>query len=195
MQGDDILSVIFLTLICIIVSAIVMKLTPGNSNLIVPSFAVICVGMWIAYDYMTISRNVVRKKHRREKNNADEIQELVDDINQQSSMGGSYEDNGQDSEQDEDKEPTPKKQNDSEFDIDMYNGNGDIRKIYQEMSNSGDTQLANRMKYIGMQPKLSKDIRANWNKHGLLPYVEAELAEGEAKHWYGNDTDETYGPM
>lgn len=85
----------------------------------------------------------------------------------------------------------------NEFDIDYYrdpNKEFDIRLVYNEMGGDGDTAICNRMKYSGMQAKLSKDIRAVYNKHSIEPYFQEELNEQENKIWY-EATDETYGPL
>jgi hypothetical protein len=85
----------------------------------------------------------------------------------------------------------------NEFDIDYYRDPDkefDIRLVYNEMGGDGDTAICNRMKYSGLQAKLSKDIRAVYNKHSIEPYFQEELNEQENKIWY-EATDETYGPL
>ena len=51
-MGEDILSVIFLALICIVIAGIVHRIAPGQ--MMVPTFALIAVCLWIAYDYMLL---------------------------------------------------------------------------------------------------------------------------------------------
>lgn len=81
----------------------------------------------------------------------------------------------------------PQKIADDEFDIDVYNGVGDIENIYRKMGTIGDNLICNRMKYMGMQPKLSKDIRAAYNKYTMQPMFEEELREQADKIWWEND--------
>jgi hypothetical protein len=204
MHGDDILSVIFLALICIVISGIVMKTAPKHSNLIIPSFAVIAVGLWIAYDYMLRSRLKKVEQQMNNVNSKQVINDLVDEINARTALGGAHEpehnaapDNGKpkdpDAKEDVDDVPEPVKQGVYEFDIDMYNGQN-IQEVFMHMANSGDTQICNRMKYMGMQSKLSEDIRASFNKHSLEPYFVEELRENEALRWWG-DNDDIYGDI
>jgi hypothetical protein len=58
-MGEDILSVIFLALICIVIAGIIYNIAPGQ--MMVPSFALIAVCMWIAYDYILIQRHKAKK--------------------------------------------------------------------------------------------------------------------------------------
>lgn len=209
MHGDDVLSVIFLALICVVISAIVMKLAPDHSNLIVPSFAFISIGLWIAYDYMLQSRMKQKEKCLNDKYNRLAISEMVDEINHKAYSNSDHDiehdmddnkaldHNGKpkdpDAKETKDVIPEPKKESIYEFDIDMYN-NQNIQEVYTHMANSGDTQICNRMKYMSMQPKLSQDIRASFNKHSIEPYFIEELRSGEDLAWWG-DNDDIYGDL
>ena len=80
-NGSDILSVLFLALVCIVISGLVYKFAPRNSNLIIPSFAFIAVALWIAYDYMMLSRYKAKEKCRKDNANAQSLHDMVSDIN------------------------------------------------------------------------------------------------------------------
>lgn len=82
--------------------------------------------------------------------------------------------------------PHVDKQHVSEFDIDMHNGEL-FQKIYPRMGCCGDTAIANRMKYMGMQPQVSKAIRASFNKHTMQPYLEEELRAHADREWWASD--------
>ena len=79
------------------------------------------------------------------------------------------------------------KQHSNEYDIEIYSGVDDIRKLYTHMGSNGDTQICNRMKYMGVQPKLSQDIRASYNKYSQEPFFTQELEEQSNKIWWEND--------
>lgn len=84
MHGDDILSIIFLALICLVVAALVGQFARDKPQLIIPSFIFIAISLWIAYDYMTLQRNQERKECPAEKesfNVVETIDQLVSDIN------------------------------------------------------------------------------------------------------------------
>ena len=223
MYGDDILSVVFLALICIVVSSVIIKIAPYNSNLIVPSCAFISVVLWVAYDYILLIRyrDRDREMKRNMTNGGDEaivLQEInnlsIDNVlvPEKNSNDESSDTPGGD--------PSNKHLNNSgitipntslantynkikyiakknlgEFDIDLYNHNSDIRNIHGEMGVPGDTQLCNRMKYMGLQPQLSKNFRAAWNARKLQPYVEAELREEEDINWISGKEDILYAGM
>jgi hypothetical protein len=199
MSGDDILSVIFLALICIVISGIVYKLAPNNANLIVPSFVLISIGLWITYDYMMQSRYsdkikcIKRKAEQKVEQKVEQsLLSIVDEINSTNGIGNSDSakanaDTMGDTEPQNSVIPQPKKRRPDEFDLDIYSGEDDIRKLYTHMGADGDNQVCNRMKYMSVQPKLSKDIRASFNKYSWQPYVEAELRENEFREWWYMD--------
>lgn len=81
-----------------------------------------------------------------------------------------------------------RKQHQNEFDIDMYSGRSNIKELHPMMGSSADTRLANRMKYMQMQSKLSMDLRATHHKPQMQKYLEEELREAyEQRHWWEND--------
>ena len=81
--------------------------------------------------------------------------------------------------------------NDTEVDIGLHQGKS-IEEMYRFMASPGDTKIANRMKYMGMQAQLSKDIRAGWNAESMRPWLEAELRDHAAnREWWNSDFLET----
>lgn len=245
MYGNDILSVVFLTIICVIISGIIVKYTPHKLHLVVPSVALISIILWIAYDYI-LQRRDQAKRMTKKKPTYKSVSQLIYEINtaqdpddrvynengggidleKQASLSDSSDDSdatnmadeGHNNRQDKyiEKNDDKKQGNiqppfylknpnqlklvkfdNNEFDIDYYSDptkEFDIRQVYNEMGGDGDTALCNRMKYQGMQAKLSKDIRSIYNKHSAEPYFIEELREQENRHWY-EATDETYGPL
>ena len=69
----------------------------------------------------------------------------------------------------------------------MCNENYNIKDIYKNMACDGDNSIANRMKYMGVQPQISKNIRALYNKYTLKPYIEEELREQSNREWWNSD--------
>jgi len=62
-----------------------------------------------------------------------------------------------------------------------------IKDFHTKMGCCADTRLFNRMKFMGIQPQWSKDIRAAWNKYSLQPYLEDELREHADRIWWNSD--------
>ena len=220
-EGEDMLSVVFLALICIVVGALVIKLAP--SDMLIPTFALIAVCLWVAYDYMLLKRYKAKeacmKKHQTDKE-LDEVINSIDlnadvDESKDSDFGEKPADdgkpvseviaddgkpvsdkldvrnaiNGADVYKSELEANYPANQKDvSEFDIALYNG-ADIPNVYKAMGCSADTKIANRMKYMGMQAKLSLDIRAKHNRHTLAPYYDEELRANENRDWWDVESD------
>lgn len=185
-KGKDILSVIFLALICIVIAGIVKNLAGSNINLIIPSFVFIAIGLWIAYDYMMIKR--YKAKERCMQNKMDELQDELEArilINQ---IAEESEDNRNipDLEVNNNVIEPPEKRSDNEYDIDIYNAVS-IKDMHTNMGCTGDTMLCNRMKYMAVQPQKSKEIRAQWNKYSFLPYLEEELQEHANREWWNSD--------
>jgi hypothetical protein len=178
MRGDDILSVIFLAFICIVIAGITWKLAP--SQLVVPSFVLISVCLWIAYDYMMLKRYQTydAKLH----DDSAIIEQKLADLNFASLTDEEPDDSQPGAVLDE----TITKTQQNQIDIDIHN-NVDLRSIHKEMGCSGDNQMANRMKYMAMQAKASIDSRANWNKYSFQPFIEEELRESEERCWWENN--------
>lgn len=210
-ESEDILSVIFLALVAIVIAGIVINITKGNATLMIPSFVLIAVGLWIAYDKMLLDRYKAKVhclKHGTPTNKStikndvsdnpiskstitDDVdleKAIVDEIASINNETDIDDDSPPSSEDDESYELLPlQKQNDAEFDIDMYTGDTPLHKLFHNMASSGDTKLANRMKYASMQPQLSKIHRASFNKYSLQPWVEEELQEHAEREWWNSD--------
>lgn len=278
MKGFDIISVLFLALVCMVIAGLILKVSP--KSLIVPGFALICVCLWIGYDYILLTKHkkldkkIQRQKTLKEeililneevdncvdKSNIDEepssptwiekqaetecknyhqdkglfkiytptyrqkpdesyIQNLPDLINmsihenalsnmndihsdlltgsnRESFTSPDYYDFKSGTEQNIKRNYTTigrpeyekeilKKQHDNDYVIDMYSGTSNIQKLHPLMGGSADTRLANRMKYMGMQSKLSQDIRVGYHKPQLQALLEEELRETELnKPWW-----------
>lgn len=88
--------------------------------------------------------------------------------------------------------PSVVKRPDRDFSLDFFNNYMDIRDLHMQMGATGDNQIFNRMKYVSIQPQVSKDIRARWTTHGLRPFVEEELREQANKIWWENDDLDVY---
>lgn len=183
-MGEDILSVIFLALICIVVAGIVRHIAPDT--MIMPTYALLAVCLWIAYDYILLKRH--KQQHACEKpadinrQTEDRIRQLVDDIN-------SRVPDAQPEPVEQTKEDRPAAKHKAEFDIKMYDGQSPIQEIHSSMGSSGDTQLANRMKYMSLQPRMSQEIRARHNANTLKSYFEEELQEQENRDWWDVEAD------
>lgn len=181
------LSVVFLAVICLVIAGLVKQLVPEDSGLLVPSFVFISIALWIAYDYMMVERyekklSCMRKKHEMSdyeleaKVNAMAHAMATDTINNKIP----------DVEDTPEPEPKPVKEHENEFDIDIQN-KMDIRQMHSYMGGSGDTQICNRMKYMGMQAQMSQDIRAKWNKYSVQPWIEEELQDHADREWWNSD--------
>ncbi len=225
MYGDDILSVVFLAFVCIVVAGVMNKLLPQNAALIVPVMSLICVSLWMAYDFMLLKRHSTKcTKPKPNELINDLIQEadilsIEDDISREVNKDSVSKDSvSKDSVSKEvdikkdaieelntrpnisitntyNKIHEPRKQGNKDFDIDYYNHNADIRDIHGEMGFTGDTRIYNRMKYMGLQPQLAKNIRASWNARTLQPWVEEELREQEERNWLAEEEDRLYDGM
>ncbi len=183
-MGADIMSIIFLALICIVIAGIVHRLTPHG--LMMPSFALLAVCLWVAYDYIMLKRYQMKESCARNSRIEDEEIERKINIlsNEINSIHGAEE-------LPDDDEPVnlePESKNNNEFDIDMYNDMS-IQDMHKHMGCTGDNKIANRMKYMGMQSKLSKDIRSKMNRYTLLPYFEEELNDTEKRTWWDEEND------
>ena len=181
---EDIISVFFLAIICIVISTIIYRISPVNINLLVPSCAIISVMLWVAYDYMLNNKyeHAMHKLNEEREEITQTLEEIVHEIN------NAVDDRPSTDEGFQSKNVAPLvKQHPNEFDLEIYSGTDDIRKLYTHMGSNGDTQICNRMKYMAVQPRLSKDIRASYNKHTIEPFFQEELNEQENKIWWEMD--------
>jgi hypothetical protein len=177
---SDVVSIILLAFICIVLAGLVHKLVGENQLLIVPSFACIAVGLWVMYDYILLNRYKA-KEACLEKKTIAEAPEVI-----AAGMQASTEADEEPEEPDEPEVPQPVAEAEGEFDIDIHNG-VELSEMWRKMASPGDTKLANRMKYAGMQAQLSQDIRAQFNKYSLQPWVEEELRDHSQREWWDSD--------
>lgn len=91
--------------------------------------------------------------------------------------------------QKEDNDDVSKAKHKGEFDIDLYNNQLSIQELHKDMGCSGDNKLANRMKYMGLQAKVSQDIRARMNRHSIQQFWEEELRDNENRDWWDAEQD------
>ena len=80
------------------------------------------------------------------------------------------------------------KSGNQEFDLDYYNG-APLAAIYKEMGCTADNRMANRMKYLSLQNKVSADIASKNKKKALQPYLEEELRANENRDWWDQEND------
>jgi hypothetical protein len=213
-MNEEILHYLFLLLVCIIFIAACLRFdlfkkfkNAGDSilakfkKLFIP-LILVGAGSGILYKYYNTKKQNKNTSCELEGNYRNKnIDELFYEINQESHAAGNSEIASYGITSDEasnniinDVEPEnailpePEKKNDSEYDIDFYNPKAsvgdDIRKLYIHMGSEGDNLVCNRMKFMGVQPKASQDIRAAFNKYSWQPYVEGELSENEEREWW-----------
>jgi hypothetical protein len=197
MIGEDVLSICFLAFVCLVFGGLVIRLFPDNAHFIIPSFALICIGLWISYDYILTKRYEDIDKCRKRK----EIQLLenhnmkyhntqIDEPHVEPSTNvkpNTKPDNKKEVDKYNNKKEIDKYNNKKEIDITLVDNGDSIQKVHSYMGTLGDTKLFNRMKYSGLQPQLAKDIRARYNKYSMLPYFKEELDEQENRIWWEND--------
>lgn len=80
-------------------------------------------------------------------------------------------------------------QHKNEFDINYFKSDITIQDIHKDMGSTLDNKLSNRMKYMGLQNKISKDTRSRFNRYTLQPYFEEELRENENRDWWNVEQD------
>jgi len=182
MKGDDIISVIFLALIAIVIAGLVHKFLPDDSSLIVPSFVLISVGLWIAYDYILLNRYQKRAAcahaHQSKHTNTNAAQKQEREPEHKPTVSV---DSG------EPEKPLIEIKKPVSVDINYYRDDSDFRSLHKSMGSSGDNQLFNRMKYMSIQPKVSAALRTGWTARSLQPFVEEELREQERRHWWDDN--------
>ena len=180
------LYVIFLFIVACVIAGIVMKLEPVY---MVPSFILICAGLWITISYIQNERYKAKLKclnttNTTETDTYDTDPDLYDDEDTPDIALEMI-----DIESDH-----PKKRKHKEkkcLSQKVFDGIP-IKKLHKEMGSLGDTKIFNRMKYMAMQPKWSQDIRASYNKYSLQPYVEKELQEHADRIWWNSDHLDAY---
>jgi Ca2+/Na+ antiporter len=75
----------------------------------------------------------------------------------------------------------------TDYSTDFWDKKVDLRSIQANMGGSGDNQIFNRMKYLGMQARVASDIRASMNRYSFQPYFDEELNIKENQIWWEND--------
>ena len=197
-MGEDILSVIFLVLICIVIAGIIYKTVP--SQMMIPTFALVAVCLWIALDYILMQRYQIKKSCDVPKVNHDPLDDQINRLTQELNLAeNSKSTNVSDdsksinvsdnSPPSTEKNLTPEAKHKNEFDIDLYDKQLSIKELFKDSGCTGDTRIANRMKYMGLQARMSQDIRARWNTEKLRPYLEEELSDNENRDWWDVETD------
>jgi hypothetical protein len=188
MKGDDILSLVFLVLVCIVISSLVIKLVPNMFGLLVPSISLIFVGLFIAYDYMLKSRQQKREDCMEkteamaspEERDDAELNDLLNQINNSTSDAPVGTDT-------KETIPEPVKQRDDEFDISIYlNPNDSMKRNFSHYGSDADNMICNRNKYMGVQAQLSKNIRSAFNVNSVKELFEDELEMHSQREWWGN---------
>ena len=187
-MGEDILSVIFLALICIVIAGIVHRIAPGE--MMMPTFAVMAVCLWIAYDFMLIQRHKAKHACKHVPDDVEsKIKDLTKELNANEKTDEIESESKDDVKNDNKDDLKPEQKHENEFDIAMYDKALSVQELYKDTGCAGDTRIANRMKYMGLQAKLSQDIRARWNAEKFRPYFEEELRDGENRDWWDVDAD------
>lgn len=190
-MGEDLLSVVFLALVCIVIAGIVNKIAP--EGMMMPSFALIAICLWVAYDYIMLKRYQAKKAcsaekhtHAKKNNDADDLDKKIEQLEEE--VGRSKPSSlKNDPEEHNVKRPQAKHEN--EFDIAMYDRELSVKELYKDMGCAGDTRLANRMKYMALQPRMSKDIHSRLNSEKLRPFYEEELDDNENSEWWNVEND------
>jgi hypothetical protein len=200
-MGFDILGIIILAFIAIIIAALVYRYMPGDA--LIPTYVLIAVCVWIAYDYILMKKYESRSSdcgetRPLEKINIDDrLSQLATELQQ----GDDKEEHTQTHKPAHTTAHTtapiadlkPKAEHAGEYDIAYYDesngGDPDLTRMYRECGCTADNKMANRMKYMGMQPWLSQTIRARWNVEKYKPYLEEELHEMESRDWWDAEND------
>lgn len=213
-MGDDILGVIFLALICIVIAGIINKVAPAG--MMIPTFALMAVCLWVAYDYILLQRYKAKQKcsgksddinpvgksddinpasksndinpvSKSDINNKD-LQDMIDDLGDPGDLDENNAQNGK-TIHDADNDNVARAKHKNEFDIDLYSNQLSVQELHKDMGCSGDNKLANRMKYMMLQPKMSHDARARMNRYTLLQFWEEELRDNENRDWWDAEQD------
>ena len=156
-------NMIMLCFVAIVTAVILCHRSVINA---MPTLAVIFVCMWIIYDYMKTTQGPREMPQQVLVQKPDETPEVIP----------------------QEPDLNPQRRVDDDIDIKLYKG-ATIPQLHREMGCSADNQLANRMKFMAMQPKLATVTRARYNVNTARPFFEAELRENEARDWWDNEND------
>jgi hypothetical protein len=203
LKDSDILSIVFLAFVAIIIASMAHNMTSGNSKMAMPTFALIAVCLWFAYDYMIQDRKYRKKACKKPQNHnviqtpiilsdheppipkekpvPTELNKLKDDMRIPVL----------------DKNLDPSFHLYSEYENDegdhhMFRGDEWMKKHHAELGSLGDNMLVNRAKYMGMQPQMAKNIKAGFNKYSLQAFYEDELREHASREWWDSDHLDAY---
>ena len=198
-MGNDILSVVFLALICIVIAGIVHKIAP--EGMMMPTFALIAVCLWVAYDYILLRRYKAKAACSASKQTPIVHKYVVNEpamsdldikiINLEESLGPEKPSKPHSLENDQYKDDIKKPQakHVNEFDIGMYDRKLSVSELHKDMGCSGDTRMANRMKYMGLQSRMATDIHSRLNSEKLRPFFEEEMNDNEKAEWWNVEND------
>lgn len=188
-MGDEILKTIFLVMVFLVISGIMYNELPGY--MMMPTFAVMAICLWISLDYMLcLGKDKMYKVKPKDKMYQMEPVEIKD-----------LESQNVKPELPKDDIELPDLVNTKPVNIAPPNSlEGQQKKdcdisyktipeAHVYMGCSADNQMTNRMKYMGLQPKLAADIRAQHNVYKLMPYFDEELRDWEASEWWQDEAD------
>ena len=187
--SQDLLSILFMAFIAIIIAAIVFSMAPTRSGLMVPTFVLISVCLWIAYDYITRKRaRAHRACHAASVKNINAVEnKLPEDVDQLvEEIRNDVDPNKVVEAPQSVVETKPEREHSNEIDIDLYNKDI-LANSYDAVGCTADNELCKRMIYTGKQPQMSQIYRARHNKYTMQPYFEEELREAANRDWWNSD--------
>ena len=169
MKTDDTLNILLLGFLAFVLASMFNAILNNNFNTI-PYLILVFILQFF------INKNSQKTVIKNEKKCS--VQEIVDNINNHSKNN-----------------VVPKFSNlnmvADDLSTDLLNKNNILsNNIGFEVDNigcEGDNILMGRMKYMGAQSKLSKNIRSSFNKYSLLPFLEEELREHSNREWWNSD--------
>jgi hypothetical protein len=189
------LSTWFLGLVAIVIGAMIFKMNPSNMSVMMPTFVLIALVLWIVYDYILTDRyykalSCVKEKHNREMIRliaANEANQIQSDVAVDDSPVATPTDPPVAIPTD----PPVAIPTDPPSDTKQTHAKNEHYEPLETMltgfETNGDTALCNRMKYGGAQAQMSQIIRSRHNKYKLLPYFEEELRQHEDREWWNSD--------
>lgn len=201
MRGDDILSVIFLVFVCLVIMGLAKHIAP---NMVMPSFVVLAVGLWIVYDFMLVKRykskekclkkSLMRRMHKESplvhipRTLTEDEESVLDKSGGLKNIRIDYvknlgDDNDNINEGTGIDLKTPKKKY-SDVSLTRQSSNEDDFEVI-DVPNS-DGQIADRMKYMAIQPQQSILARANFGSHSAKHIFDEEFEEDENLVWWEN---------
>jgi ABC-type Zn2+ transport system substrate-binding protein/surface adhesin len=176
-------NIIFLAFICIIAGVLMSHVEPSSlfSMLLV---AGVC--LWVISDYYKTKKLNMLDDHHADQSEHDQSEH--DQSEHDQSEHDQSEHDEHDHHADQLQDLNPHRRPDDKFDIHMYN-NHTIPELHRQMGCSVDNQMANRLRYMQLQPKMSAIARARYNADTARPFFEAELRANETRDWWDNEND------